>query len=306
MCYKIKWRRPWPADDIRSEEFLLSTGIPMEEADALLSEWEPAWELLHFKKPKGWYCCEPRDSWNYAQEKWKVVTSLLLEDEKLNHWHPNPACRVPHITHVGTIRVNLTNKRKETACAIVSNSGLKLFSEPSSAMRLRIRFCTFEGVDLYGKADAWQHCKRHFWSSPGIPANYKGELEGTHWAVEKIKLMSGYKVAVCLENSQEPYYFTEKFLAAAQSGCVPVYQAHDTVRQSFLKGAKWVDPADFKFDPARTLKAALSEPIESYWEANAEWLKNPIVTSTEREHVLRHLATLLCRRIRSVECGSSK
>jgi hypothetical protein len=304
MCYKIKWKRPWPAEDIRSEEFLLSTGILLGEADALFSEWEPAWELIHFKKPKVWYCCEPRDSWKYGEEKWKAVTSTLLEDEKLNHWHPIPACRVPHITHVGPIQANTTGQRKEAACTIVSNSGRKQNSVASDAMRLRTAFCTFKGVDLYGRADEWRHCKSHFWSSPGLPANYKGELAGADWVEAKIRLMSGYKVAVCLENSHEPHYFTDKFLAAVRAGCIPVYQAHDTVRQSILNGAKWVDPANFGFDPAATLKAALSEPIESYWEANAAWAQNPIVKSTEREHVLRHIATLLSRRIAGVERGS--
>ena len=121
-------------------------------------------------------------------------------------------------------------------------------------------------------------------------------MEGVDWVGAKIKLMTGYKAAVCLE-THEPYYFTEKFVAAVQAGCIPVYQAHESVRQTFLAGAKWIDPADYGFDPAATVKAALSERIEDYWEANAEWLKNPVVVATEREHVLRRIAELLVRRI---------
>ena len=162
MSYNIKWKRPWAAEDIRSDEFLLSIGIPLDEADAVFSEWEPAWELIHFKGPKAWYCCEPRDSPLYKQEKWIAATSVLLEDEALNHWHPNPACRVPHITHVGPIRVNTGNQRKNSACAVVSNSGLKMHSKVSNAVRLRYEFCTLKGVDLYGRADAWRHFKSHF------------------------------------------------------------------------------------------------------------------------------------------------
>ena len=164
MCYKIKWMRPWPSEDIRSDEYLLSTRILTEEADALLSEWEPAWELLHFKKPKVWYCCEPQDSSRFTHEKWVGAPRTLPEEEKLNHWHPNLECRVPRITHVGTIHVNRATERKDKACAIVSNSGVKLFSEPSAAKGLRYRFCTFKDVVLYGRADAWRNCKRHFWS----------------------------------------------------------------------------------------------------------------------------------------------
>jgi hypothetical protein len=50
---------------------------------------------------------------------------------------------------------------------------------------------------------------------------------------EHIRFLSAYKVAICLENCVEPYYFTEKFINAVRAACIPVYHAHATVKTPF-------------------------------------------------------------------------
>jgi len=43
----------------------------------------------------------------------------------------------------------------------------------------------------------------------------------------------------------------DRFIGRLQSprlrvpGCVPVYRAHPTVRESYLEGARWSDPAEY-------------------------------------------------------------
>jgi len=37
-----------------------------------------------------------------------------------------------------------------------------------------------------------------------------------------------------------------KIVYAVRAGCIPVYHAHATVKTSFLSGARWIDPADFR------------------------------------------------------------
>ena len=74
----------------------------------------------------------------------------------------------------------------------------------------------------------------------------------------KVGLFSRYHAAICLENTLEPYYFTEKFVDGVRAGCVPVYRAHPTVRDGVLRGARWVDPTDFGLSAKRTLEFALS------------------------------------------------
>jgi hypothetical protein len=36
-----------------------------------------------------------------------------------------------------------------------------------------------------------------------------------------------------------------QFVDAVMAGCVPIYHAHETVRDTVLVGARWVDPAEF-------------------------------------------------------------
>jgi hypothetical protein len=97
---------------------------------------------------------------------------------------------------------------------------------------------------------------------------------------------------VCLENACAPYWFTEKFVNAARAGCVPVYYAHPTVRDTFLKGAKWIDPADFSFNVSATLQAAEECDAEAFRDQNHRWLQNGLLQTTEGYAVWSRIADL--------------
>ena len=105
--------------------------------------------------------------------------------------------------------------------------------------------------------------------------------------------MSNYKATICLENIVEPHYFTEKFYAGVQARCIPIYHAHDTVKNQILKGALWVDPIDFDFDVNKTLEFALAQDRDEYVEANLNWLKTPLATSAELSRVFLRLGKIL-------------
>jgi hypothetical protein len=116
-------------------------------------------------------------------------------------------------------------------------------------------------------------------------------------AEEQLKFLAGYKVAVCLENSIEPYYFTEKFVNAARAGCVPVYHAHPTVRNGILRGAFWIDPADYGFDVPRTIGAALAAPLQEVQLTNHAWMARPEVQATQFDGVWAQLAAIFARKV---------
>ncbi len=119
--------------------------------------------------------------------------------------------------------MNQSVDRKQKAVAIVSNhGGSPLKAHPD--IRYRNRLITSPLVDLYGRS-GWQRYRSHWYSWPRAPKNYRGELPGDWPGAEKRRLMSEYKVCVCLENMNEPGYFTEKFVEAVQAGCIPVYRA---------------------------------------------------------------------------------
>ncbi len=283
-------------DAIEVNDILYSAHIPLDQADALLVIYDPAEELLRFEGPKLWWTMEP--SWHYHFRGHPVGQRLmrtLRPSEHSFYGHPDPVYRVPHPTY----RSHLTMPRQEScrdrAVACVSNFGGRAWFTKAH-FRLRNRFILHPAVELYGKAEAWKRF-RHFpqlWRS-GAPANYQHlDPPGNDCRAEElIRFLSGFKVAVCLENCEEPYYFTEKFVNAARAGCIPIYHPHPTVSEHFLTGAKWVDPADFDYLPERVIPFALSENQLSYRQANDAWLRSGILAETDDQKLVPQLQALI-------------
>ena len=122
-------------------------------------------------------------------------------------------------------------------------------------------------------------------------------IDGNWYLESQIRALSIYRANLCLENTVMPYYFTEKFVNAARAGCVPIYHAHPTVREGFLKGAQWIDPADFKFDVSETISAALDCNARSFRESNWQWLRSEQVAATEGYRVWTRIVGLVVSRI---------
>lgn len=294
---KIRFLSPFPmlAKPLTMGPYTFSTDIPLEEADALLCDWTPSPELLAFNGPKAWYCCEPVTRYpGYLAKDWQNVLQRLPPACVFNHLHPDPACRIPHITHWKPIlHVNPATDRLPRGVAVVSNPGWERVFRHSDT-RLRLGLATHPSVDLFGASARWSHF-RHIplVSRPRPPANFKGELPGAWGQAVKIRHLAGYKACVCLENTDEPYYFTEKFVDAVRAGCIPIYHAHPTVKTGILKGAQWVDPADFGYSVDRTMSFALAADRSSYTEPNAAWLKGDALRSTRKDQVYSSIADRL-------------
>jgi hypothetical protein len=158
-------------------------------------------------------------------------------------------------------------------------------------------------VELFGLPESWGQF-RHFpklWIQRP-PDNYMGRTSPGFDDDENIRFLSAYKVAVCLENCTEPYYFTEKFVNAVRAGCVPVYNAHATVKTSFLSGAKWVDPADFAFSPRRTIDFALNQDQMKFRSINDAWLASGILADTDEQKVMPQLHQIISGKLGIREC----
>ena len=100
-----------------------------------------------------------------------------------------------------------------------------------------------------------------------------------------------------MENTTEPYYFSEKFYNAARAGCVPIYHAHPTLRTGVLQGALYVDPERYKFDPDATIHAALSMDMQEVQAANRLWLQKDVVRQTSFDNIWCKLAAIFRNRI---------
>jgi len=157
-------------------------------------------------------------------------------------------------------------------------------------------------VELFGKPEAWANF-RHFpklWIQRP-PDNYEGRASPSAdiYAEQNIRFLSAYKVAVCLENCAEAYYFTEKLVNAVRAGCIPVYHAHATVKTSFLSGAKWIDPAEFGFSSRRTIEFALDQDQTKLRSVNDAWLESGILADTDDQKVFPKLHEIVSAKLRN-------
>lgn len=288
---KIRLNSPW-SKYIETPQAVFSTEIDLSDADALLNEWAPTEEFFQFSGRKAWYCCEPECQFRgIGDGRWVEYRSKLKQSEFLYHNHVNPNYRVPHITHFQELVVNTSQDRIERAIAIVSNFGGGP-RQRHSEISFRNRFATNDLVDLYGRA-SWRKYRKSFFSFPRAPKNYQGQIPGDWPAAEKRGILSNYKVCVCLENMTEPNYFTEKFVEAVCAGCIPIYRAHDSLRNTVLGGAKWVDPEDYGHDPQKTIEAALALDLGEIQNINQQWLMNERVRLTSHSEVFKKIAGIL-------------
>ena len=296
MSFRIRHLSPWEIPHIILDDLHFSAAFTAEEANALLCNWQPVEELLLFPGPKAWFCVEASSYEPFYSPEMLQFREKLAPWEFLYHAHPDPKYRVPHPTHISTtegLNVRRTGERIDRAVAIVSNvTGSQSAGNAESS--LRVRYITNPLVDLFGRRASWEAFQLDGAATPGVPDNYKGEIAGYWTADLRLNYMARYRVSVCMENTMEPYYFTEKFVGAVQAGCIPVYHAEPTtVRTGILRGARWVDPADFDFDATATIAHALNEDLEEYWEANSEWLKSDFLLTTSSDAVFRRIGHIL-------------
>lgn len=239
--------------------------------DAMLCWGEFTDEFLEYRGARVFYCCEPSfffQGWRWAKLELRKKLGTLREDEFAWHYHPHPQMRVEHETSTfPDSRLLFSTQRIRGAAAVVGNLGHPVFR--NSGRKKRLEFILASGCDIYGPRSNWERFRLSAFSKKALPVNYIGECPYP----QKIEVLSKYQVAICLENSSEPLYFTEKFPDAVRAGCIPIYHAHPSVRTEFLNGAVWVDPAQYEFDAPATMEAALAKNRAEVAETNRKWMR---------------------------------
>jgi hypothetical protein len=288
-------------DDFQLGEVSYSSHLPLAAADGLVALYDPTEELLAFKGPKLWFTTEP--SWHHHFHSHPIGRRLVREldlSERAFYGHPWASNRIAHPTFRGPLTTPRIGGCRDAAVACVNNFGGRLWFLKRQ-FNLRNRFVLSPLVELFGSSLSWSRFRHFpaFWLV-GHPKNFQGRAspgEG-YYDNEHIEFISRYKVAICLENCAEPHYFTEKFVNAARAGCIPVYHAHPTVKERFLAGAKWVDPADFSFSAKRTIQYALNQDQAEFRSINDAWLLSSILEDTDDRKVFSKLHAIISRKLK--------
>lgn len=105
-----------------------------------------------------------------------------------------------------------------------------------------------------------------------MPANFSGEVSVSWYKRDVVEFLSRFHAVVSMENTPSENYFSERFVNTVRAGAVPIYHAHPSVKANYLRGAAWIDPADFEFDADKTLAAALRADRSTYVAAIHRWL----------------------------------
>jgi len=290
--------------DFTIDNILYSPRLPLEEADGLIVLYDPSEELLRFKGPKIWSTIEP--SWHHhfhSHPVGKKLMRVLDHSEHVFYGNPDPKYRVPHPTYRGPLTMPRVSVSKPAAVACVGNFGGRFwFMKRHIWLRNQMILCPL--VELFGKPASWaqfRHFPRVWIQRP--PSNFQGRGSPgkDDKCEEHTRFLSGYKVAVCLENCVEPDYFTEKFVNAACAGCIPVYHAHPSVKKRFLTSAKWVDPADFGFSPRRTIEYALAQDQAEFRRVNDAWLESGVLAETDDRRIFPMLHKIIKGKLEAKE-----
>ena len=297
----------WQPGPFVRDGVLYSRDVRLDEADGLIALYDPSEELVRFRGPKLWYSYEPQWHSHYHKHPiGKRLVKLLGRSEWVYFANPEPRFRVPHITVPGRLTTERGPSPQPRAVGAVSNFGGRIwFLKRHIVPRTRMILCPL--VDVFGRRASWAKFRAFpaLWRV-GPPRNYAGEPPCDFVDEGFIPFLSAYKVCVCLENSCEPHYFTEKFVNAVRAGCIPVYHAHPTVRERFLGGACWVDPSDFGFNPQRTIEHALALDTDEFRRVNDVWLHSGILDDTTSEGFWRIMCGLMREKLtRRSSCSAS-
>ena len=132
-------------------------------------------------------------------------------------------------------------------------------SQASSLLVLRTN------IALYGRAAGITDIKGYNWPPVIVSKekiNYSKEHGHDRFREKITWLRQGYLFNLCFENSNIPYYVTEKIWDAFVGCTIPIYYSNDTIYETFPKGS-FIDYRDFK-NKAQLYQYILDMPADEY------------------------------------------
>lgn len=260
---------------IKTDSCVFDPDIDEHHADAVIIYYDAFPDTIRFPKKTYWWKTEPKWHSMYRNKAAKHIQKILPAENILSYNELSIEQRIPHQTHIRKDLQVIKNNREKKVGAVVSNFGDAMWLLRPSFL-LRNFLITRKGVSLYGRFDSWNRYPHRLlpkkFQKP--PDNYCGEIGG--WVyddISTIERFARFHALICLENSFEPFYFTEKLVFAVAAGCLPIYLPHPTVAQEYLNDCFFINPIKYMFRSKYIFEAALNTPIEEVWEQNDKWLK---------------------------------
>ena len=159
--------------------------------------------------------------------------------------------------HFSDIKPNWHRRNK--VATMIRYRPSRTCDQPSSLIPLR------QSIALYGRVAGITDIKGHDWP-PGIVSktkiNYSKEHGNDRFREKTTWLRQGYLFNLCFENSNIPYYVTEKIWDAFVGCTIPIYYSNDTIYETFPKGS-FIDYRDFK-NKAQLYQYILDMPADEY------------------------------------------
>ena len=262
---------------------------PGELGDAYLCWGDPTPTLLTFPGPRAWYITEPITHRKFTSKQFRFYERNRSAFAFLHHSKRADSFVPMHTHYVLDTVVRPAHQRIDAVVAVVSNHGGR-FWRLKPGERARNQLILDRRVKLFGAPDSWNSFRRWPWSAASAPSNYAGGWPANHLVMAHLAQLAEYRVSLCMENASTDMYFSEKFVNSVRAGCVPIYHAHPSVKATFLQGAAFVDPADYEFDPQRTIAAAMSLDHGAVADQNYAWLSTDIVKSTGNDAIWKKIA----------------
>lgn len=167
----------------------------------------------------------------------------------------------------------------------------ELYKDRLDAIRHFSRSADF---DLFGRG--WSD--RTTLSGPeaaAVARSYRGEIPG----LEKVSTLSGYRFALCFENTAFPGYVTEKIFDCFRAGCIPVYRGAPDITSLIPAGA-FIDARDFGDLSALEsfLRDLRPEAAHDYIAAATDFMNSNRAEQFTQGHFVREVSSVLLQAVR--------
>ena len=244
-------------------------------------EWQNKKKFLLTLEPNNSFLTKPLYIIN---DQFVLISNCYVNSLLTSNYAVYPYLRlhdeIPDLLHLSKVHfpdIKPNWHRRNKVATMIRYRTSRTYDQPSSLIPLR------QSIALYGRAAGITDIKGHDWP-PGIVSkekvNYPEDKSFTDTREKITWLRQGHLFNLCFENSNIPYYVTEKIWHAFVGCTLPIYYSNDTIYETFPKGS-FIDYRDFK-NKAQLYQYILDMPADEYLDRLNLGIE---FVSRHREHI---------------------